>query len=66
MQRRHFELIAAALKDMTPYARTMAEWAFLQQTACRFADRLALTNHLFKRDKFMRACGLDSPPEFKS
>ncbi len=60
MQRRHFELIAAALRANTPLAQDGAEamrsWRTLVNS---FANRLETTNAGFDRARFLRACGLE-------
>jgi len=65
--KRHYERIAEVLKRTKPvtsenpnddadddYAR-MAQW---EVTCEQFAEELARTNTMFKKDKFLTACGV--------
>ena len=54
MTKKDFELIAAAVKEITAdnYKQTREDKAGL------FADALALTNPRFDRAKFLTACGV--------
>ena len=54
MSRQHFELIAEVLADTQPLEIPAAinQW---QKTISMFADKLAETNPLFDRDRFINA-----------
>ncbi len=59
MQRRHFELIAEALRDSKPEphwdANKQAQW---EVTINRFLAKLRSTNPNFNEARFLRACGV--------
>jgi hypothetical protein len=59
MTQKDFELIARVLNDQRGHA-TAAELWRLTRTAEQFADELSTTNPRFKRDVFLRACGVES------
>jgi hypothetical protein len=52
MTQKCFWIIANTIRDMGPSQ-------VRQQSAYHFADALAKTNPRFKRDLFLRACGID-------
>lgn len=65
MSKRHFEFIASVLRDDNPMgtsdnetleAHQLAQWRL---TVKRFARELSATNPQFKRETFLRACGLE-------
>lgn len=65
MTQKDFELIAATIakaRDMwkTPAAVDSHPLDALSEVARDFADELAATNPRFKRDVFLRACGVES------
>lgn len=55
--RRDFQWIADVIRDMPTHAPSLRT----QQKSCalRFADALRATNPGFKRERFLRACGLE-------
>ncbi len=61
MTRQHFQLIADVLRktqeDNTPSGMTNE---LCSQIASTFANELAKTNPGFKRDRFLKACGVES------
>lgn len=57
MTRKDFELIAATLNSQR---RKLYNTDALDMLARDFADRLKATNKQFNRDKFLRACGVQS------
>lgn len=61
MQRRHFDLIAEALRDTRPIKREGHELQFDRwlEVVNTFAMRLKRTNDSFNRDRFLRACGVE-------
>lgn len=58
MQRRHYEAIAAVIRELTlePNAVSAAQ---RDAIAHRFANALAGTNARFARERFLRACGVE-------
>jgi hypothetical protein len=60
MTRGHFQYIADAVRAATPLARdgqpAMHQW---ELTVYELATRLAATNGRFRRDRFLRACGVE-------
>ncbi len=61
MQRRHFEFIAATLRDLRndPVFST-DRIAVLNEVTREFSNRLQATNGQFDRARFERACGITS------
>lgn len=59
-QQRHFVFVADLIRN-APYS-TENEVAFQRQRwASHFADAFARDNPRFKRDKFLKACGVGQP-----
>lgn len=68
MQRRHFQFIADVIRKEIEYCQqfcgsgkyTMCNscWS-LKRLAKSFADKFPASNGLFKRGKFLEACGLE-------
>lgn len=52
LQRRHFKLIAETIADFGYPADQ-------RRLAAHFANKLAATNPLFNRARFLRACGVE-------
>lgn len=60
MQRRHFELIAEALRASRPEPDADEErWTQWKLTVAEFCGRLSVTNGLFNRSRFREACGVE-------
>lgn len=61
MTRGHFHTIAVALLRATPLARdgesAMRQW---RHTVYLVADALTVTNGRFDKNRFLRACGVES------
>jgi hypothetical protein len=66
MTKRHFEMLAATLRDCKPPWPTdspvthmaMTQWEFVCR---RFARMCATHNPRFDRARFIQACGVDTP-----
>lgn len=54
MQRRHFERISHTIDNLDLDPTTQ------EYVAKQFADSLSCTNENFDRDRFLRACGIDT------
>lgn len=60
MTRKHFKLLAEALKDSMPEPTdetAMSQW---QKSCKHVAGVLRQANPAFNRDKFLEACGVES------
>jgi hypothetical protein len=66
MTRKDFVLIAAALKDsrpvspMWPASAREAANEVIDRASVRFCNELAATNPRFDRERFLKACGVQS------
>jgi len=59
MQKRHFKMIAAELRDLLESTETLEERAVAIRAIKRMAAVGTAFNDYFKRDVFYRACGLE-------
>lgn len=60
MQQRHFELIAATIKDMDEFVDGDNYGHDVREHVAReFASRLRTANPQFNTDRFLRACGVE-------
>lgn len=58
MTRKDFRLLARILRDLKP--DTYSVWfVFWRQTVCYLADQLTHIYPKFKRDWFIKACGIE-------
>ena len=58
LERRHFEFIAAILKELGDNT-TMGSEIGRRDVAHTFANKLRATNPAFNYERFMKACGVE-------
>ncbi len=60
MQKRHYEAIAAAVREARTYGVAPGAAGMADTVADCLADKLAQFNPNFDRVRFLRACGVES------